>query len=556
MALSWFKGVVAGAVSPKLIEADQEGFFLSFVPSALTLSKVKYLPPKRGHWDGTAWRWGKEVGDIHSLDILASQAGFTWTESGLLMRARCINEHEERSEMSRGHGDDEWPESPVPGLYGYQKVAAKYLIERKRALLGSIVGSGKTVTTLAAVEAQGAYPCLVVCPASVKYVWEKEVAKWGIPRTVKQVKGRALKPGDYDADIIVINYELLNGRKDSLKAVAWASIICDEGHRVKDYRTQMSRALNEIVKEVKPEVRYAMSGTFIPNRLPELVNPLIIIDRLNDLGGYNNLRSQHMVFNKKPWGDSYVGCKNVPQLHDSLRKTCYMRHDDEVVGLNRPDMTRIMTPVEITNRKEYNRANREFEQWWQEKKEQEGGITPQLKNEALVKLGALRGLSAIGKLKAVNEWIADLDPDDKVVIFAYHKNVIAAIKERWGDECVTITGDVPSGKRQDIVEQFKGKARILAATIGTMGTGVDGLQEVSHIMGFVELDWTPSNHEQAEGRLRRTGQGKKVTAHYFIGDKTVDEKTWAILNSKSNESGLVLDGKATGFKFDEAMGLV
>lgn len=116
-----------------------------------------------------------------------------------------------------------------------------------RVLIGDEVGIGKTPESLAILHVQAAFPALVITPANVKYNWEFEVGRWLPDKTIRVLEETVSRPGDYDADVIIVNYDLLYPRLEEMKAAfarrgGLRAIIADESHYIKNRDTQRTQA--------------------------------------------------------------------------------------------------------------------------------------------------------------------------------------------------------------------------------------------------------------------------------------------------------------------------
>jgi SNF2 family DNA or RNA helicase len=191
-------------------------------------------------------------------------------------------------------------------LYPYQLAGVQFLRVAESALLADEMGTGKTVQTIATLEAEKAYPALIVAPNSVKSVWEREFAKWAPNRRVAvagsgtaSAEAAANDVASGAADVLIVNWEALKNlsrlapfgsirlescsncdptskkkptaceREDKvLNLVRWAAVVADEAHRAKDPKSKQTRALWAIGD--RAEHRFALTGTPIANSPEDL----------------------------------------------------------------------------------------------------------------------------------------------------------------------------------------------------------------------------------------------------------------------------------------------
>src|SRR5205807_350557 len=177
----------------------------------------------------------------------------------------------------------------VPGLGGelkpFQRAGVSYLLAQRRAFLADEQGLGKTIEALASLEADAAYPALVVCPASLKLNWLRELERWLPGRTAQALSGNGDgRPVD-SSDVTVVNYDILDARLPQLCAINPRALVLDESHHCKNAaakRTQAAQRLSAVVP--RDGLVLALTGTPVINRPAELVSQLRILGRLEDFG--------------------------------------------------------------------------------------------------------------------------------------------------------------------------------------------------------------------------------------------------------------------------------
>ncbi len=454
-------------------------------------------------------------------------------------------------------------EIEVEGLGGtlrpFQKAGVKYAIEKKRVLIGDQPGLGKTMESLATVHALNAYPALVICPATLKWNWYKHTRNW-LPCKTIQILGTETV-GRADANITIINYDQLKRYRDYLVRREFEAVIADESHLVKSSRAARTQYLEEIVsgclygrtstgkldrrtKEQlrKPvDVRLLLSGTPLLNRPEELVSQLQILDRLREFGGWYGFMRDYAGLSQTGWGMDTSGASNLKILNDRLRASCYIRRLKSEVLKELPPKQRTMVPTELTNRAEYDRAEHNLIQWLQETQGREKADAA-IKAEQLVRIGALKQLAARGKMAAIKEWVEDfLDTDQKLVLFAWHQEIVRDLAQTFG--CDSIYGDGTSASvRQAKADRFQNdpEDKLIALNIESGGLGLD-LYAASNVI-FCELGWNPGKMDQASDRCHRIGQTDNVMEWWFIGRKTIDEDIQQLIERKRSVVDAATDG--------------
>ena len=177
----------------------------------------------------------------------------------------------------------------VAGLGGelkpFQRAGVSYLLERRRAFLADEQGLGKTIEALAAIEAAGAYPAVVVCPASLKLNWLREIERWLPGRSARALAGTGASPPGEQAQITVVNYDIVAARLDELSGLRPRALVLDEAHYCKNAAAKRTQAVQRLAGEVPADgMVLALTGTPVVNRPAELISQLRILGRLRTSG--------------------------------------------------------------------------------------------------------------------------------------------------------------------------------------------------------------------------------------------------------------------------------
>ena len=427
---------------------------------------------------------------------------------------------------------------PVLGgtLEPFQRAGVAYALAERRTFLADEQGLGKTVQALAALEADGAYPAVVVCPASVKLNWKREAARWLPDRSTVVVHGRAPEPAAERADVVVLNYEILEAHVDRLTARRPRAAVFDESHYCKEPRAKRTQAALRLAAGVDPAgLRLALTGTPILNRPKELTSQLRLLDRLADFGSGARL------------GRRFRGADSLERLHWHLRAHCYVRRTKAEVLPQLPAKRVVTLPVELANETEYRLAERDVIAWLQtlplDLRTLEARVAAALRNERLVRLNHLRQLAGRGKLRAALGWIDDwLASGEPLVVFADHVAVQRAVVERH-PHALHVLGADDAHARDSAVRAFQEPdgPTLIVCSLRAASQGIT-LTRASNV-AFLELDWTPARHAQAEDRCHRMGQASAVTAWYLLAPDTIDEAMAVLLDRKRDVIDAVTDGR-------------
>ncbi|HEY2636708.1 MAG TPA: SNF2-related protein, partial [Solirubrobacteraceae bacterium] len=326
----------------------------------------------------------------------------------------------------------------VPALGGelhpFQAAGVAYALQARRTFIADEPGLGKTVQALAFLEAADAFPALVVCPASLRLNWLREAARW-LP-----ARAAAPAPSEEAADIRVASYDVLHRLVEPLTETPPRAVVLDESHYCKTPTARRTQAALAIVEALAPEAPVLLlTGTPVVNRPEELAPQLRLLGRLEAFGGQGQ-------FNRV-----YARGRELDVLHRRLRRTCFVRRRKADVLKQLPAKQRVVVPLALASRGEYERVARDVAGWMRENAEADEAfvrsiehLAPRERKEAigargreasqrarratgLVRLGQLCQAAARGKLDAAQEWISGfLASDEKLVVYCRHREIAEA----------------------------------------------------------------------------------------------------------------------------------
>jgi SWI/SNF-related matrix-associated actin-dependent regulator of chromatin subfamily A-like protein 1 len=430
----------------------------------------------------------------------------------------------------------------VPGLGGelkpFQRAGVSYLLSQRRAFLADEQGLGKTIEALAAVEAADAYPAVVVCPASLKLNWLRELGRWLPGRSAHALAGTGAEAEIPAADITVINYDILAPRLAELQGLAPRALVIDESHYCKNAGAKRTQAVARLAAEIPRDgLVLALTGTPVVNRPAELISQLRILGRLEDFGS------------GVQFGERFRGADAHLRLHWHLRARCFVRRLKADVLTQLPAKTRAVVPVELDNEAEYRHAERDLIGWLRTQpldlRELDAKVAAALRAERLVRLNALKVLAARGKLHSALSWIHDFcSSGERLVVFAHHREIQRAVLDHFPASLHILGADTHAARDAALAafqrEDGPGN-QLIVCSIEAAGHGLT-LTRSSNVV-FLELDWTPAKHDQAEDRCHRIGQQDAVTGYYLLAAGTIDETISTLLERKRAVIGAVTDGR-------------
>ena len=445
-------------------------------------------------------------------------------------------------------------------LWPFQKCDIEYALTRKCTLIGDQPGLGKTPVAICFANEIRAKRVLVICPASIRVQWVKRIREWTTlrwPYCIHPILvGRhGVHP---TAEWTVVSYDL--ARTEAIgKALAkghYDLLILDEAHYLKTPDSRRTRAvfggghdrLFEAFAE-RSERILALTGTPLPNRpreaytlarglcwdsidwmsedsFKERFNPSQTIEKINPQTG-----------ERKIFIDERSGRHG--ELQNRLRANFMTRH------LKREVMSQLKMPVfDIIQLEETAAVKQALEA------ESLLNIDPEMLQgadfSALGDIATVRRMMGVALAPQVADYIDMLidGGEEKLVVFAYHHQVLDILQAAWQKHgVIRVDGNTSAARKMKAVEEFQTDPRkqIMLGQILAMGTGTDGLQKVSCHALIAEPDWVPGNNEQAFDRLDRGGQNRTVQGDIFVAPNSFAEKILATSLRKGHGIHAALD---------------
>lgn len=435
-----------------------------------------------------------------------------------------------------------------PYYYQQQGIARGQVL--KRFINADEPGLGKTLQSIATINLENAFPCLVVCPSGLKINWEREWNKF-TDKKAMVLTDKVLDTWPFFFNtglhqVFIVNYESLKkyfvqhikpSARFTLKDVTFKenislfkSIIIDESHRVKSPSAHQTKFCKGIAEG--KEYRILVTGTPVVNRPKDLIAQLAILGKLEEFGGYQKFIQRYCSGPNE--------ASNLKELNAMLLQKAMFRREKTTVLKDLPDKVRQVLSCDITNRKEYKDAERDLINYLRKYKEADDEkIQKALKGEVMVRINILRQISARGKVKEVVEFVKDFQENGKkIILFCSLHEIVDQLKRAF-PSAVSVTGREDAQQKQFAVDSFQRnpKTDIIICSIKAAGVGIT-LTAASDV-AFVEFPWTYADCCQCEDRSHRIGQKDSVTARYFLGKNTIDEKVYKIIQMKKGIANAV-----------------
>jgi len=432
----------------------------------------------------------------------------------------------------------------------HQKIAIESLAGSKRFILADDMGLGKTTSTIIAALETGAKKILIICPATLKINWQREIENYS-DRPIYISEGKHFST---EHDFVIVNYDILKNfydLKDKENSIITKGnfdlIIIDEAHYIQNAQAQRTKLINSF--STKVDKLWLLTGTPMTSRPMNYFNLLSLIESpvaqnwmayaIRYCQGY-----QFTAGKRKIWNVS--GASNLEELRDRTSRQVLRRLKTEVLDL--PD--KIITPVYLRLKsKDYETEVGEYYDWYENKKDESKSLTVQFS-----KLMKVRQIIAEEKIKQTIELAQNIiDQDKKVIIFTNFTDTLKKIHEHFGKQSVYLDGSCTKPQRQYAVDQFQenDKIKVFVGNLKAAGVGITLTAGEACIMN--DLSFVPSDHSQAEDRAYRYGQKNTVSVYYPIFENTIEGIIYDMLNYKKNVFETVMGDNLDKGDFVEQM---
>ena len=427
----------------------------------------------------------------------------------------------------------------------HQIPAIQKLLENDKFILGDEMGLGKTTSAIIAAMLGGYKKILVVCPASLKINWKKEIMNYDSIDNISIINS-----GDFTAKKwTIVNYDILKNHHylpqkginiedlspSNIDFHKFDLVIADEAHYLKNSKTNWTKIFNDFAKRIPN--RWLLTGTPITNKPMDFYNLLYLCESpiASNWMHYAKRYCAARQINKKGstkanpqkvWITS--GASNLDELREYSSDVMLRRLKKDAVDLPQKTVKPIYLPLEYSV--SYNQYMKEYEDWVDSIEELEE--KPKL-TDHLTRLIKIRQLLSNDKIKHTIQIAEELIENDcKVIIFSCFTETINAIHEHFEGKSVLIDGSVSQKNRDLAVEKFQNSKTIKVFCGNIVAAGVGLTLTEGSVVIFNDLDWVPANHAQAEDRSHRMGQEKPVHIIYPLFDETLDTMMYESLQRK------------------------
>ena len=433
-------------------------------------------------------------------------------------------------------------------LRPYQEIGFRWLYTNVNKGFGCCIaddmGLGKTIQVISLIlklkeEEKLKKPVVVICPTTLLGNWEREFENFAPNLDVYTYHGfnRAFT---VECDVILTTYAILRIDIEEFKKHNWNLVIIDEAQNIKNPNTSQTQA----VKSIKADMKIAMTGTPVENRLSELWS---IFDFINKgyLGSINDFGKNYSVPIER-----FKETQRAEKLKRAISPFMLRRlKTDKMIISDLPEKV-VLDEFCYLTKPQAALYERVLNQSMQEVQSAGAGIN---RRGAIFKLiTSLKqvcnhpyhylkhgdmGRGASGKTEKLMSILANiLDNDEKVLIFTQYKEMGSILEKIIADEFNTnplfFHGSLNVKAREEMIKEFSEeinrKIMILSLKAGGLGLNLTSASNVIHY----DLWWNPAVEDQATDRTYRIGQDKNVMVHRFITLSTFEEKIDKIIKDK------------------------
>lgn len=432
----------------------------------------------------------------------------------------------------------------MPTLEPEQVIGARFLRERPRAILGDVMGFGKSGQAVVAAKELGAQRIVIVCPPVARVNWEREAAMWGLDLPVLRIRdNRDYKlPGPLKPQLVIASYDAVARSRDLRRALnsgLWDVLICDEAQRIKTPDANRTKAIygtridGKRCLSGKSLYKWLLTASIMPNGAHELWThlhalwPNLIKEENSgitlDMDGFLN---RYCLTQYSQYGvPKILGYKDAEGLRRILHSIMLRR--TEIKGL--PDAVIRENPYLVEVDSAELKALEAHEEFNELRSVLDSAIA---RNEGMegvedefIHLATLRRLTGLLKVGPVAERVeAELQEGDKLLLFCLHREVIEKLQGRLAAYSpAVIHGGVSDKQRNLEIDRFNESpdCRVFIGQIQATKEAIN-LPAANHVW-LVESSWSPEDNAQCIARARRRGGLRQVFAEAIAIAGSIDE---------------------------------
>jgi SWI/SNF-related matrix-associated actin-dependent regulator 1 of chromatin subfamily A len=379
------------------------------------------------------------------------------------------------------------------GLFPHQIEGVAFLLGRTRAILADDMGLGKTRQAIVALRHRTRRPSLVVSPASVRSATGR-----GDRHRRHRVRRRTSSKG-HGARALRLGHRQLRHPCPSTSTPskpAWAGIVFDEAHYLKNHTSMRSRLARRLADRAKSQGRrgpaiYLLTGTPLTNRPRDLFVLLQLVG--HPLGrSFLSFAKRYCAAERNEYGWQTRGASNVDELTVQLHGVMLRRSKDDVLAL--PPKLRMWLTVEVPKGTGVRDMRKAVELMISHERVAPGSSIDELRlrGRLLQAVTKARQALAAAKVPSTIDFVSGAtEQGEKVIVFSCFKEPMQRLSRHFGDAAVLLTGKTPSDKRQALVDRFQEDPQIRVSLANIVAGGIGTNLTAATQVVFNDLDWVP-----------------------------------------------------------------
>ncbi len=453
-------------------------------------------------------------------------------------------------------------------------------------LLADEPGLGKTAQSLLAASVAGAYPLLAVVPNVVKMNWAREVELWTPHRRATVIHGDG-DTLDAFADVVVVNYDVLDRHLAWLGTLGFKGMVVDEAHFIKNLQSQRSKNVLSLADQIRRRtpggepLLMALTGTPLINDVDDF---RAIWQFLGWIDG--DKPTAKLMQRLEENGLTPADAGFYAEARAAVIDMGIVRRRKVDVAADLPAKRIADLPVELDDelgssirQAERELAARLVARYHSLVEARSKGSTPLVLDDeqraAFIRAvahaeleeskGATTGENVFTMVRKIGQAKAGLAADyaaqlarsvGKVVFFAKHIDVMDFAEATFAKRdlrTVSVRGDQSAIERQAAIDAFNNDPDVAVAVCSLTAAGVGVNLQASSNVVLAELSWTAAEQTQAIDRVHRIGQDEPVTAWRIIAAHTIDARIAELIGSKQGLAARALDGSEVDVSSEDSV---
>lgn len=426
--------------------------------------------------------------------------------------------------------------------YPFQVEDANKIISKKHCLIGHDMGCGKTLIATMVGESLDDEKKLVVCPATLRLNWQKEITRFNNNADVHIVYSKD-KEVDLSHKWTIMGFDTVRKYSSLVMNSDINCMFIDEAHNCKAVNNsgKPSSKVAESVIAISNKVKYCypMTGTPMPTRNKDLFNTFRMLKEYESEKAFFSFGQKFCDARHNGFGMDYNGSSNEKELNELLNEYMVRRVKKDV--LPHLQKQRLFIPLENSLMS-------------REAKTNEKHLHCPNEDETFMGL-AMTGRNLLSQCKinsAIELAKSHLDAEESIVIVSEFNDTLDKLQEEFGDIACSIRGGMGDKAKQQAVDDFQeGKKTVCLLNLQAGGVGITLTK--AHTMIMCDYDWTPANMTQVEDRICRTGQEHLCNIEYlYFPDSVLDNTFIEMITDKSELIDKIVDNAENSVDLENA----